>query len=115
MRGAWSWIPASMLVLLFVLVLAPGTAAASKKKAPRREAGVASWFRSRHPLSAAHRTLPIGTRVKVRMKNGRSVVVTVAGRGPFVKGRIIDLSSDAFRKLASLGTGLIMVTIDRMK
>lgn len=114
MRGVWSRILGSMFLLL-LLVVPACTAVASKKKVPRREAGVASWFRSRHPLSAAHRTLPIGSLVKVWMRNGRSVVVTVAGRGPFVKGRIIDLSSDAFKKLASLGTGLIQVNLERVR
>lgn len=47
-------------------------------------------------LVAAHRTLPFGTRIKVRnLANGRTVTVTIVDRGPFVKGRIIDLSAGA--------------------
>src|SRR5215468_6831822 len=47
-------------------------------------------------LTAAHRTLPLGTKVKVTNKsNGRSVIVTVNDRGPFVRGRIIDMSPAA--------------------
>jgi rare lipoprotein A len=47
-------------------------------------------------LIAAHRTLPFGKRIKVRnLANGRTVTVTIVDRGPFVKGRIIDLSTGA--------------------
>ena len=64
-------------------------------------------------LTAAHRTLPFGTRVKVTNKqNGRSVVVRVNDRGPFVKGRVIDLSSAAFRHIAYLGAGVVPVQIE---
>ena len=49
--------------------------------------------------TAAHKKLPFGTRVKVtNTKNGRSIVVKINDRGPFVKGRIIDLSKSAFKK-----------------
>ena len=51
---------------------------------------------------AAHRTLPFGTHVKVRnLANGRSVIVTIVDRGPFVKGRIIDLSEGAANAIGS--------------
>lgn len=63
-------------------------------------------------MVGAHRTLPFGSKVKVVARNGRSVVITVRGRGPFVKGRVIDLSSDAFKKLASLGTGVLRVHLE---
>ncbi len=63
-------------------------------------------------LTAAHRTLPFGTRVKVtNTQNGKSVVVRVNDRGPFVKGRVIDLSSSAFKSLASLNAGVVPVRI----
>jgi rare lipoprotein A len=63
-------------------------------------------------LTAAHRTLPFGTHVKVTNKqNGRSVVVRVNDRGPFAKGRIIDLSSSAFKSIAYLGAGVVPVHI----
>ena len=61
-------------------------------------------------FTAAHRTLPFGTRVRVTNKNnGRSVVVTINDRGPFVQGRIIDLTPAAARAIG-LG-GLVTVTI----
>jgi rare lipoprotein A len=64
-------------------------------------------------LTAAHRTLPFGTRLKVtNTHNSKSVVVRVNDRGPFAKGRIIDLSSSAFKTIASLNAGVIPVRIE---
>jgi rare lipoprotein A len=73
----------------------------------RAQSGVASHYSdlsvtasgrsySSGAMVAAHRTLPFGTKVRVKnSRNGRSVVVTIVDRGPFVKGRIIDLSKGA--------------------
>jgi rare lipoprotein A len=62
-------------------------------------------------LTAAHRTLPLGTKVKVTNKsNGRFVVVTVNDRGPFVRGRIIDVSPAAERVLGFSGLAQVTVT-----
>lgn len=64
-------------------------------------------------LTAAHKKLPFGSRVKVTNRNnGKSVVVVINDRGPFVRGRIIDLSKAAFRKIADLKTGVVDVTIE---
>jgi rare lipoprotein A len=64
-------------------------------------------------LTAAHRTLTFGTRLKVtNTQNSKSVVVRVNDRGPFAKGRIIDLSSSAFKTIASLNAGVIPVRIE---
>jgi rare lipoprotein A len=66
---------------------------------------------NREALTAAHRTLPIGTKVTVTNKsNGHSVVVTINDRGPFVRGRIIDLSPAAARVLGF--SGLTHVTVN---
>ncbi|QIF05965.1 septal ring lytic transglycosylase RlpA family protein [Roseimicrobium sp. ORNL1] len=63
-------------------------------------------------LTAAHRTLPMGTRVKVKnMRNGREVVVRINNRGPYVKGRIIDLSSRAAKDLRMTGAGVVAVEV----
>ena len=63
-------------------------------------------------LTAAHRTLPFGTKVKVINKsNGRSVVVTINDRGPFVRGRVIDLTPAGARALGF--NGLTQVTLKR--
>jgi rare lipoprotein A len=62
-------------------------------------------------LTAAHRTLPIGTKVKVTNKsNGRFVVLTINDRGPFVRGRIIDVSPAAARVLGFSGLAQVTVT-----
>lgn len=63
-------------------------------------------------LTAAHRSLPFGTRVRVTNKrNGRSVVVTINDRGPFVKGRIIDLSKRAAGVIGMQGAGVAPVHV----
>ncbi|MFN0217826.1 MAG: septal ring lytic transglycosylase RlpA family protein [Hyphomicrobium sp.] len=63
-------------------------------------------------LTAAHRTLPFGTRVLVTNRvNGKSVVVTINDRGPFVGGRIIDLSRGAAQAISMTGMGVAPVSI----
>ena len=65
----------------------------------------------REAFTAAHRTLPFGTKVKVTNKsNGRSVIVTINDRGPFVRGRVIDVTPAAARVLAF--SGLTQVGLD---
>jgi rare lipoprotein A len=64
-------------------------------------------------LTAAHKTLPFNTRVRVtNPDNGKSVVVRINDRGPFVDGRCIDLSRAAFRAIASLSQGELTVKYD---
>lgn len=75
------------------------------------EQGGASWFDA-EGLTAAHKTLPKGTVVRVtNLANGKSVNVVIRDRGPYVRGRIIDLSANAFKRLAPLGAGVINVKI----
>ena len=63
--------------------------------------------------TAAHKKLPFGTKVKVtNAKNSKSVIVKINDRGPFVKGRIIDLSDSAFSSIANLNAGVIKVKIE---
>jgi rare lipoprotein A len=62
-------------------------------------------------LTAAHKTLPFNTRVRVTNKsNGKSVVVRINDRGPFVAGRCLDLTTAAFQVIASLSSGVVSVT-----
>ena len=62
--------------------------------------------------TAAHKRLPFGTKVKVtNVANGKSVVVRINDRGPFVSGRIIDLSKSAFKRIADTKHGVIDVDI----
>lgn len=91
------------------------------------QTGVASWYGpgfhgrptasgsiyDQHELTAAHQTLPLGTRVMVtNLDNGRSTEVTINDRGPFVKGRIIDLSYAAAGTLGMIGPGTIPARIE---
>ena len=90
------------------------------------EEGLASWYGrpyhgrptasgekyDMHRMTAAHRTLPFGTRVEVtRLDTGRKVVVRINDRGPFVPGRILDLSRAAAEKLEMLRDGVVRVRI----
>lgn len=67
-----------------------------------------------HAMTAAHRTYPCGSRVRVTTSNGRSVIVTINDRGPFVKGRIVDLSLAAARQIGMTKSGLTTVTVERI-
>ncbi len=92
------------------------------------ETGIASWYGSdfhgrptasgeiynMYAMTAAHKTLPLGTYVNVKnLENGREAVVKINDRGPFVKGRIIDLSYKAAKKLgmANKGTAKVRITV----
>jgi rare lipoprotein A len=66
-------------------------------------------------MTAAHRTLPFGTKVRVTNKrNGKTVVVTINDRGPFVRGRVIDLSTAAAGVIGMKSSGLAPVTVERI-
>ena len=69
------------------------------------------WFNP-NAMTAAHKTLPFGTRVRVTNKrNGRSVVVRINDRGPYIKGRIIDLSKAAAHKIGMQKAGVVPVSV----
>jgi rare lipoprotein A len=66
-------------------------------------------------MTAAHRTLPFGTKVRVTNKrNGKTVVVTINDRGPFIRGRVIDLSTAAAGVIGMKSSGLAPVTVERI-
>lgn len=88
--------------------------------------GMASWYGGKfhgrrtasgerfnqHALTAAHKTLPLGTRVHVKnLDNGQSVIVTINDRGPYARGRIIDLSRGAARAISMAGTERVELTV----
>jgi rare lipoprotein A len=92
------------------------------------ESGIASWYGPRfqgkrtangerfntNELTAAHKTLPFGTRVRVKSQvNGKEVVVRINDRGPFIKGRIIDLSYAAAQAIGLVGVK--KVEIERLR
>jgi rare lipoprotein A len=76
--------------------------------------GLAAYYSGRGGgFTAAHRTLPFGTRVRVTdPKTGRSVVVTINDRGPFGGGRVLDLCTSAARSLGMIDRGVIYVRAD---
>src|SRR4051794_31584714 len=92
-----------------------------------RQGGLASWygpgFYGRRTasgvvytgaaLTAAHPSLPFGTLVRVtNLANGRTVVVVIDDRGPFVRGRVIDLSATAARRLGMTRDGVVQVRLE---
>ena len=78
------------------------------------EVGLASFYGAQG-LTAAHRSLPMGSRVKVlNLDNGRSVIVRIVDRGPFIHGRVIDVSTAAAVTLGFRNAGLAHVRIDRI-
>ena len=85
----------------------------SKKWTGRR---TASGHRIHHDsMTCAHRTYPYGTLLKVtNKKNGRQVVVRVTDRGPFGRGRIVDLSWGAAKAIGMLAAGVVPVTVERV-
>ena len=127
---------AKMVTLMAWLLLAAGaallagcaSAPASIPVALDLDMGMASYYADRlqgrrtacgerydrAAFTAAHRQLPFGTRVRVvRLDNGQSVDVRINDRGPFVKGRVIDLSYAAARELGMLQAGVVEVRIMR--
>ncbi len=122
-RPAWGWGVA--LVLLAGCATTTGSVGPSARLGSE-QVGLASWYGYPHhgrrtasgevfdmnALTAAHRTLPIGTRVLVTHRGtGRSVEVRINDRGPFVEGRIVDVSYAAARRLGVVGAGVFPVTV----
>ena len=66
-------------------------------------------------MTAAHRTLPFGSKVRVtNLSNNRAVVVTVQDRGPFVRGRVVDVSRDAAASLGFIAKGVAPVRVEAL-
>lgn len=112
----------SVLCLIMQLILAAPAAAAGFV-----QAGEASWYGSAfhgqttasgetynmYELTAAHKFLPLGSKVKVtNQDNGKNLVVRINDRGPYIKGRIIDLSKAAARELGMHDSGTALVRIE---
>jgi peptidoglycan lytic transglycosylase len=118
---------------LLALLIAACSVPPSRVKLPSpldtslTQTGIASWYGpgfhgkptasgtiyDQNDLTAAHQTLPLGTRVMVtNLNNGRATEVTITDRGPFAKGRIIDLSYAAGRSLGMIGPGTIPVRLE---
>jgi rare lipoprotein A len=116
-------------VLVAISMTCGGGIATAKEKSTvvKSTAGSASWYGGQfhgrktangerfnmNRLTAAHRSLPFGTKVRVtNQKNGKSVVVRINDRGPFVGKRVIDLSRGAANAVGMLGTGVAKVKLD---
>jgi rare lipoprotein A len=125
----------SYLVVFIFFLLIAGTSCTSSKPAAGgglgyTEEGKASYYSSklhgrkmangesynRNKLTAAHRTLPFGTKVKVtNLQTNKSVKVNITDRGPFVKGRVIDLSEAAAKRLNYIDAGIVPVRVKVVK
>ncbi len=115
---------------LIAALLLIGTEASAASPAGKAQAGMASYYHDRFngrrtasgarynkgDLSAAHKTLPLGTRVRVTdSHSGRSVVVRINDRGPYARGRVIDLSRAAASEIGLVGKGVGRVTLEILK
>ena len=113
------FLSASLIVSTFTLLPSPALA----------RCGDASWYGpgfhggttangerfNAYAMTAAHRSLPFGSRVRVTNQDtGRSVVIRINDDGPHIPGRIIDLSEGAFARIASLDRGVARVCISRV-
>jgi rare lipoprotein A len=66
-----------------------------------------------HAMTAAHKTLPMGTKVRVtNTHNGKSVILKITDRGPYIKGRIIDVTKGAAKKLGFINTGVVRCKVE---
>jgi len=111
--------------IIFAAALTIGlqTTTQTATAAPRKT-GIASWYKmgkvtangerfNPNGLTAAHRHLPFGTKVRVtNIKNGRKVVVRINDRGPFIKNRIIDLAYGAARRIGLDQSGITKVKLE---
>jgi len=122
----------ALLAFALISALAGGCAAHRAPSAAAGvydEVGIASWYGPKfhgrktasgevfnmYALTAAHRTLPLGVRVRVtNLENGKSVIVRINDRGPFVKGRLIDLSYAAAKRLGFVHQGTARVRVQSL-
>lgn len=122
MKKKAKWPSAAVL-----LILLAGSCARISVPEPGVQTGLASWYGPKfhgkmtssrevfnmYDLTAAHRSLPFGSHVMVtNLDNGKSVIVRINDRGPFVKGRIIDLSYAAARALDMVAEGVVPVRLE---
>ena len=127
MRTLRILIAAGFTSAALVVTSCAATAPHASHRAGHGEVGTASYYGAQHEgrptasgvayradrLTAAHRTLPFGTHVRVtNLENQRSVVVVINDRGPFKDGRVIDVSKRAARELGFLGAGTARVRLE---
>ncbi len=115
---------AGALALAGTLVFAANIGNAPAGQKGKSFTGLASYYKSGkvtangeayrpHGLTAAHRTLPFGTKVRVKnLRTGRSVIVRINDRGPFIKPRVIDLSLGAAKRIGMIHSGVTRVQVE---
>ncbi|MDX6765187.1 MAG: septal ring lytic transglycosylase RlpA family protein [Candidatus Methylacidiphilales bacterium] len=128
----------SLLILIFSVSLCPAASEPQSEKSkstphspafPKKLECRASWYGGRahggptasgekfnqYALTAAHKTLPFHSRVRVtNLANGKSVIVRINDRGPFIRGREIDISYAAAKKIGMLNQGVTRVKIEML-
>ena len=119
------------LVFLTPSLATTKTEEVKKGEAPRvtkTEHGKASWYEIKcnggthtasgiplqnHAMTAAHKTLPMGTKVRVTNKsNGKSVILKITDRGPYIKGRVIDVTKGAAKELDFINSGVVHCKVE---
>lgn len=129
----------AILITVMLLILGSSCSANSKittkskleKQHVEVQSGEASWYSSKcnggrktasgiklvdHASTAAHKTLPFGTRVKVtNSKNGKSEIVKITDRGPYKRGRIIDVTAGVAQRLGFKSRGVTKVKLEVLK
>lgn len=115
------------LMVLAALVMSCGPKEPVMEKRSHPAVGLASYYGHKfhgrptasgerynmRAMTAAHPRLPFGTQVRVtNLQNGRTVTVRINDRGPFIKGRIIDLSYAAARQIDMLSQGVVKVSVE---
>lgn len=111
---------------LVAVTIAAGLMVGASISPAAAQCGRASWYAlhsktasgermNPSAMTAAHRSLPFGTKLKVTNKNnGRSVIVRINDRGPFIKGRVLDLSKGAASRLGFISSGHAAVCMARV-
>ncbi|MDE2183867.1 MAG: septal ring lytic transglycosylase RlpA family protein [Alphaproteobacteria bacterium] len=126
-RGFTALPKAALVLLASVILISSATAHPCWRPHGLRQVGTASWYGERHAdhatasgagfdparMTAADRFLPLGTTVRVtNLRNQRSVTVRIRDRGPYVRGRLIDLSEAAARELGMKHKGVARVRVE---
>lgn len=116
-----------LTLAIAVVLVSVSMSVTARAKIGHTQKGIASYYHdslhgnktasgaiyNKRILSAAHKSLPLGTKVRVtKLNNGKSIVVVINDRGPFVKGRIIDLSRRAAGDLGIVKSGLAKVEVE---
>ncbi len=133
MDSQWKTLKPALLLLVVVALAVSGCGGGSGEPSTEPgsvEEGAASYYAHKfhgrttangetydeNKMTAAHKTLPFGTTVRVtNLANGKNVVVRINDRGPFIKGRIIDLSYKAAGELDYISRGVVKVRVEVLK